>query len=85
MILKHESTGEFAIALHYIWDTSEDEQEAFKAFSGWLSLRFGKPDGSGLYVSDGIAAALQASKTAGFNLVFAESEITATSLTDLMP
>jgi len=85
VILKHESTGEFAIALHYIWDTSEDEQEAFKAFSGWLSLRFGKPDGSGLYVSDGIAAALQASKTAGFNLVFAESEITATSLTDLMP
>jgi hypothetical protein len=85
VILRNESTSEFSIALRYIWDTPEDDQEAFKAFSGWLSLRFGKPDSSGLYVSDGIAATLQASKTAGFNLVFAESETTATSLIDLMP
>jgi hypothetical protein len=85
VILRNDTSGEFAIALRYIWDTPKDEQEAVKAFTDWLSQRFGQQDNNGMYVSEGITATLQTSKSAGFNLVFAESETTTTNLIKFMP
>ena len=66
VILRNDSTSEFAIAFRYIWDTPKDEQEALDAFTSWLSERFGQQGNNGLYGVDGIAATLQISKSSWF-------------------
>jgi hypothetical protein len=85
VILRNSASSEVAIAMRYIWDTPADEQEAFKAFADWLSLRFGAPDSSQKYVSTGITARMQASKSTGFHLILAEKPTTADSLMRLLP
>ena len=85
VILQNNNSGEFAIALRYLWDTPKDEQEAQKAFTDWLTLRFGQPDSNGMYLAYGLAATMQITKNAGFSLLLAENETTINNLIKLMP
>ncbi len=76
IVLENDQTGETALVVRYIWDSTSEGVEAYTAFQDYTSLRFGDADESGTMQAEGLFSALVRDEGSGFTWIITEDKQT---------
>lgn len=70
--LSHENDDEHLFVMKTIWDSEQDSEEAWEAFSKLLALRFGRAKNNGIYNQEETYARIFKTGNNGFVLIISE-------------
>ncbi len=72
-VLENSQTGETAMIVRTIWDSTSEGVEAYAAFEDYTALRFSKADVLGVMQADGVFASLLRDEGSGFTWLLAQN------------